>query len=385
MSCFLALMANSFPPELKSRVATHCSAAVLASLIRVDKSYQAGAEPILYRHIILHAGTRSAEILLNTLNSIPSRKPSFVRSLIVRSPQHHNHADDQLESISEALCNALSKMQYLSDLRFYLASREIELQNHVKSLLCSQLMRLHIFHCTQYFDIPTIACAQSSTLKTLGMESGDIQDLFHVVSTTVNELDSRGMSKPVMFAYECDGYLPVFDVLTVFPDMLAADFSWQPILESYDSNNGSIPTLSREHVYTVNILLKDLFSVDQKFIGNLVEEMSEFFPSIHRLEFISQQPSPLWKEWNQYSNFVSIISPLTELNELGFHDDLLLTEQIQKRKEPSEQHFLFARNCSAACPKLRSIGFLRGPVLERDVEKGEDWQQWKAFYDYQDN
>ncbi|THU82962.1 hypothetical protein K435DRAFT_844212 [Dendrothele bispora CBS 962.96] len=359
MSCFLALMANSFPPELKSRVATHCSAAVLASLIRVDKSYQAGAEPILYRHIILHAGTRSAEILLNTLNSIPSRKPSFVHSLIIRSPRHHNHADDQLESISEALCNALSKMQYLSDLRFYLASREIELQNHVKSLLC--------------------------TLKTLAMESGDIQDLFHVVSNTVNELDSRGMSKPVMFAYERDGYLPQFDVLTVFPDMLAAEFSWQPILESYDSNNGSIPTLSREHVYTVRILLKDLFSVDQKFIGKLVEEMSEFFPSIYRLEFIPQQPSPLWKEWNQYSDFVSIISPLTELNELGFHDNLLLTEQIQKRKEPSEQHFLFARNCSAACPKLRNIEFLRGPVLERDVEKGEDWQKWKAFYDYQDN
>ncbi|THU84108.1 hypothetical protein K435DRAFT_412321 [Dendrothele bispora CBS 962.96] len=244
-------------------------------------------------------------------------------------------------------------------------------------------MRLHIFHCTQYFDIPTIACAQSSTLKTLGMESGDIQDLFHIVSNTVNELDSRGMSKPVMFAYERDTYLPDFNALTVFPDMPAANFSWQPILESYDSNNGSIPTLSREHVSTVRILLKDLFSVDQKFIGNLVEEMSEFFPFIHGLEFIPQQP-PLWKECNQYSDFVSIISPLKELNELGFHNHLLLTEQIQKRKEPSEQHFLFARNCSAACPKLRNIGFLCGPVLERDVEKGEDWKQWKAYYDYRD-
>ena len=89
--------------------------------------------------------------------------------------------------------------------------------------------------------------------------------------------------KPVIFSFERETHLPIFNVLSVFPTFSKDNaFSWQSIIESYDNDRGSLVVLSKEGVSWVRIYLED--APEAELLSKLLEEMIQNFPDVTTLE-----------------------------------------------------------------------------------------------------
>ncbi|KIJ47751.1 hypothetical protein M422DRAFT_778070 [Sphaerobolus stellatus SS14] len=280
----------SLPPELKHNIAIFCDQyATLASLALVHSSYQAEAERILYKYILICLS--GPQTPLNTLKSC-SHKAALVRSLTVEMPRRRDPDNNNVTVVFKMeLRDALTKMHALTDLRVRVRCEDEMLQSRLESILSERIFNLHTLHCNQYFNIPAIINAQSDSLRTLGIRGGfgaNDEILLAIQQITPKETNSMNLRQSMaLFAFERDTFLPFFNALSTFPQDSGKTSPWRPILESYESDRASLPSLLRKQVSWVRIFLEGSPELDTN-LGSLVKEMILIFPEVSSVELLFQ-------------------------------------------------------------------------------------------------
>jgi hypothetical protein len=311
-------LALTFPPELKRPIAIFCTLGSLASLAQVHTSYQAEAESVLYRHMAIRV--KSNNVALNMLEMLKDRpqKALLVRSLTVEFPLRGSGKLDAVFAATASLCDVLSHMEALVDLRIRLPYDEIDtLKVQINQVLRERHFKLLTLHCNGYLDIVDIITEQPD-LQVVGIyidRDGDCDKLINTLER-IRVVPRLHSSIPTMFALKRHPFfVPVFNTIAIYT-ISSTDglYPWGAIAESIDEDVAYDISLERSDVSGVRIYLKDFSHI--VFIRRLVEEMFQVFPMVGEVIFILQYPPQVLPL--DHPDLFSIPASITLLREVAF-------------------------------------------------------------------
>ncbi|KAE9401057.1 hypothetical protein BT96DRAFT_616846 [Gymnopus androsaceus JB14] len=222
-------LAQSIPPELKRHIAGFCKPAELANLALVNTSYRDEAEVLLYRKISVWFEPKRLSIW-DTLKT-HSHKAALVRSLTIKfEPNYYAHT-----LAAESICTALVNTRGLLELCLHLLEEDVAFQAQIQALLRQRYFNLEIFHCSGYFDLPTIVDSQSNSLQILATCD-------HWNTLSAFQDIARRYPSLKLFSYEQFDYTTsVFNILNIFPALYPNNtFLWDPISKSYNCHDKRI-------------------------------------------------------------------------------------------------------------------------------------------------